>query len=219
MTPDLDTAAIKATETLIKHQVRSGPIAPIPVLKSIPNVIVISFAEIALQMDLNREHMLNRISVENHDAMSFVKEIRGRRMYFVLYNQRHPLYFIQRGLARELGHIILGHDGTRPEEVRLAEAQTFAYHFLAPRPLIKAVQESGIRFSTEVLGNMTGCFERCLSGMRKTPGTHVPAELNRLVRENFSDYITNFLDYQSLISESDESRDADFGTYMDGYEE
>ena len=33
--------------------------------------------------------------------------------------------------------------------------------------------------SVEVLGNMTGCYERCLAGMRKTPGVKVPAELNR----------------------------------------
>lgn len=219
MTPDLDTAATKAYETLIKYKITKGPIDPFEVLSEIKGCVLISFAEVALQIEVDRAHLLQSINADSHDAMSVINDVNGKKMRFIVFNQRLPFYLIQRGLARELGHIILGHDGTRPEEVRLAEAQTFAYHFLAPRPLIKAVQESGIRFSTEVLGNMTGCFERCLSGMRKTPGTHVPAELNHLVRENFSDYITNFLDYQSLISESDESRDADFGTYMDGYEE
>ena len=219
LSPNYDLAAINASETLITHRIITGPIDPIPVLKSLPNVIVISYAEVALQLDLNRENLLKSISAVNHDAMSFTGEINDKLKYFVVYNQRLPLYLIQRGLARELGHIILGHDGSRPENIRTMEAQVFAYHFLCPRPLVRYIQNSGIRFSTEVLGNATGCFERCLSGMRRTPGVHVPIELNRMLKEQFLDYLDNFIDFQRIISEYDESRDADFGTYMDFYEE
>lgn len=219
MSPDYDRAAIMATETLITHQIAAGPIDPLPVLKSMHGVLAISFAEMALQMELDRDNLLRSITPENHDAMCFAKDYNGSTRYFIVYNQRLPQYLLQRGLARELGHIVLGHDGSRPEAARTAEAQTFAYHFLCPRPLVRAVQESGLRFSTEVLGNMTGCFERCLAGMRKTPGTHVPPELNQMVRAQFADYMENFLDYQAIVSQTDESRDADFGTYMDGYEE
>ena len=219
MTPDYERAAIKAAETLITHRVTTGPIDPVIVLKTIPDCLVISYAEMALQMDLDRENLLHSISPESYDAMSFAREINGKVLRFIVFNQRLPQYLVQRGLARELGHIILGHDGSRPENVRIEEAQTFAYHFLCPRPLVRAVHDSGIRFSTEVLGNMTGCYERCLAGMRKTPGVHVPPELNRMVRAQFADYLANFLDYQAIVSQSDESRDADFGTYMDGYEE
>lgn len=219
MTPDYDRAAVKATETLITHQITSGPIDPFPVLKSLPGVLVLSYAEMALQMEFDRENLLKSITPESHDAMSFANEIDGRIMYFVVYNQRLPFYLLQRGLARELGHIVLGHDGSRPDDVRTAEAQTFAYHLLCPRPLIKAVQDSGIRFSTELLGNMTGCFERCLAGMRKTPGAHVPPELNRMVKDQFAVYLANFLDFQAIISKTDESQLADFGSYMEGYEE
>lgn len=219
MTPDFDRAAVKATETLISHRITAGPIDPLPVLKSMHGVLAISYAEMALQMNLDRDNLLQSITPENHDAMCFVKDYNGGTRYFVVYNQRLPQYLLQRGLARELGHIVLGHDGSRPESVRTTEAQTFAYHFLCPRPLVKAVQESGIRFSTEVLGNMTGCYERCLAGMRKTPGAHVPPELNQMVREQFLDYITNFLDYQAIVSRTDESSNADFGTYMDEYAE
>ena len=188
-------------------------------LKSLPSCIVISYAEIALQMALDRENLLHSISPENHDAMTFTQTINGRLMHIIIYNQRLPQYLLQRGLARELGHIVLGHDGSRPESVRMLEAQTFAYHFLVPRPLVRFVQQSGVRFSTEVLGNMTGCFERCLAGMRKTPGVRVAPELNRMVRDQFMPYLENFLDFQRLVSQTDDSRDADFGTYMDGYEE
>ena len=219
MNPDLDNAAIKAAETLIMHQVRTGPVDPLPIIKSIPGVMAVSFAEMAHQIDLDRETLLRSVGTENHDAMSFCRIMNGRALRFVVFNQRLPLYMLQRGLARELGHIILGHDGSRPEDVRIAEAQTFAYHLLCPRPLVRAIQDSGIRFSTEVLGNATGCFERCLAGMRKTPGAHVPAELNQMVRDQFAEYLHDFLDFQSLISTADESRDADFGSFMDFYEE
>ena len=104
------------------------------------------------------------------------------------------------------------------KDVRYDEAQCFAYHLICPRPLIQAVNESGIRYSVEVLGNMTGCYERCLAGMRKTPGANVPAELNRQVREQFKDYLENYLDYLTFVKE-DESATADFGTYMEGYAE
>lgn len=219
MTPDYERSARLAAETLITHQITAGPISPVTVLKSIPGVLVISYAEMALQFDLDRDSLLQSISPINHDAMSFAKEINGRIIYSVMYNQRLPFYLLQRGLARELGHIVLGHDGTRPDDVRKIEAQTFAYHFLCPRAMIRAVQESGVRFTTELLGNMTGCYERCLSGMRKTPGAHVPPELNKLLREQFAPYLYNFLDYQSIIAPTDDSRPADFGSYMEGYEE
>ena len=148
MKPDYDRAAIMASETLIAHQISTGPIDPVPVLKSLPGVLVISYAEMALQMELDRENLLQSITPENHDAMSYAREIGGRLIYFIIYNQYLPNVMIQRGLARELGHIVLGHDGSRPEDVRTAEARTFAYHFLCPRPLIRAVQESGVRFTT-----------------------------------------------------------------------
>lgn len=219
MTPDYERAAIKAAETLITHRVTTGPIDPVIVLKTIPDCLVISYAEMALQMDLDRDNLLHSISPESYDAMSFAREINGKVLRFIVFNQRLPQYLVQRGLARELGHIILGHDGSRPENVRIEEAQTFAYHFLVPRALVRAIQDSGVRFSTEVLGNATGCFERCLAGMRRTPCARVPPELNQMVRAQFADYLENFLDYQAIVSQTDESRDADFGTYMDGYEE
>ena len=101
----------------------------------------------------------------------------------------------------------------------MAEAFCFAHHLLCPRPIIHAVKGSGMPFTIEVLGAMTGCYERCLQGMKKEPGAHVPAELNQQIHFQFSDYINNFLDYESYLFKSDESALADFGTYMDNYEE
>jgi hypothetical protein len=125
----------------------------------------------------------------------------------------------QRGLARELDHIVLGHDDSRPEEVREEEARCFANHLLCPRALIYSLKATGLRITTEVLGNLTGCYDHCLSCMRKLPGVHVAPELNRLVRDQFMDYIINFFNYHRSVMHKDGSALADFGTYMDGYEE
>ena len=219
MTPDYERAAVAAMEMLIKHGITTAPIDPLPVFKRSPGVLVLSFTEMSNQIGMDRDNLLTSFETENHDAVTSVHLDDGKLRYLVTYNQRLPMYLLQRALARELGHIVLGHDGSRPESVRMAEAYCFAHHFLCPRPLIHAIQQSGIPFTVEVLGAMTGCYERCLQGMRKTPPVHVSADLNRKVKEQFSDYISNFLDFESYLSKSDESMIANFGTYMDGYEE
>lgn len=216
MTPNYEAAAAKAIETLIKYEIKSAPVLPLPILKQIPGVLLVSFTEMSQFFGIERKNMVTMFGDTNQDAITSVYNKNGKLVYLVAYNQRLPIYMIQRSLAREMGHIVMGHDGSLPEDVRLEEANCFAYHFICPRPLVHAVQNSGIRFSAEVLGNMTGCYERCLAGMRKTPATHVPAELNRKVRDQFTDYINNYLDYQSFVTE-DDSATADFGSYMDGY--
>ena len=219
MLPNYETAAIKACETLIKHQVLTAPVAPLPILKSIPGVIVVSFAEMAERIGMERGNVLGMFDPENHDAATAVYNKNGKLHYIVVYNQRLPFYMFQRALARELGHIVMGHDGSLPEDVRMEEAVVFARHLLCPRPLIQALRDAGLTITVEMLGNVTGCYERCLAGMRKTPGTHVPAALNRAVREQFADYVRNFIDCQAVLSGDDETAVADFGTYMDFYEE
>lgn len=219
MMPDYETAAQKATEILIKHQISSAPIAPLPILKTMKGTLVISFTEMAEMMGMERKAFISVFGTGNQDAVTNVKKRDGKLMYIVAYNQRLPFYMLQRALARELGHIILNHDGSRPEDVRMEEALCFARHLLCPRPLIKSIEQAGIPLTVEVIGNVTGCFERCLAGMRKTPAVHVPAEMNRQLKEQFADYVSNFVDFQRDIMRDDESMLANFGTYMEGYEE
>ena len=219
ITPDYERAALMATQMLIKHKISTAPVDPLPIYKRTPGCLVLSFTELSGRIGIERDRLIASFDEESHDAVTSVHYEDGRLRYLVAYNQRLPFYLLQRALARELGHIVLGHDGSRPEEVRMAEAYTFAHHLLCPRPLIHAVRESGIPFTVEILGAMTGCYERCLHGMRKTPGVHIPAELNRQVRDQFSDYIKNFLDFENYLSQSDESMLANMGTYMEDYEE
>ena len=217
MTPDYNKAATAAMETLVKYGIATAPVLPFPIFKRTAGVLVLSFAEISNAFNIDRKHFVNFVGEENQDAVTVVNTDDGKLRYVVTYNQRLPFYMLQRSLARELGHIILNHDGSREVEVCTAEAYCFAYHLLCPRPLIKAVQEAGVKLTVEVLGNMTGCYERCLLGIKQTPGANVPAELNRKVKAQFADYLTNFLDYQSIIEASDVSAVADFGTYMNNY--
>ena len=219
MTPNYEAAAIKATETLIKYGISTAPIIPLPIFKRTPGVLVLSFAEMSGKIGIERKNLVTMFGLENQDAVTSVEIEDGKLKYLVAYNQRLPFYMLQRALARELGHIVLGHDGSLPEEVRTAEAQCFAVHFLCPRALIHALQENGTRLTVEAVGSVTGCYERCMNIVRKLPGVNVPAELNRKVKEQFSDYLSNFSDFQSILVEQDQSPQADFGTYMDGYKE
>ena len=217
MTPDLERAATAAAQTLIDYRVSTAPVSPFPILKSIPGAMVLSFAEMAADIGIERKALLEQCV--DKDAFTFVREVRGKLRYFVGYNLLLPDYLLQRALARELGHIVLGHDGSRPPEARNAEAMFFARHFLCPRPLIRAIQESGIPITVETLGLITGCYERCLVGMQKAHGVHVPPALNRQLRQQFAAYVDNFVDCAEVIRNSDESMLVNFGSYMDNYEE
>ena len=218
MTPDYQKAAIKATEILIQYGITSAPVSPLPILKNTPGVLVFTFESISNHVDQDRRCVISMFG-QNQDAFTTVNKVGDKKQYIVTYNQRLPQVLIQRSLSRELGHIILGHDGTLPEDVRNEEALAFANHLLVPRPLIHAIQSAGISISVEMLGNLTGCFDYCLSCMRRIPPVFVPADLNRAVRDQFADYIDNFIEYHRTASLSDSSALADFGTYMDGYEE
>ena len=168
---------------------------------------------------MERKELLDKYENPSKDAVTLVKDVNGKLRYFVIYNMMLPDYLMQRAIARELGHIVLGHDGSRPEEVRMMEAMFFARHLLCPRPLVKAIQEADIPITIETLGLITGCYERCLVGMQKAHGVHVPRELNRLVRDQFKAYVENFVDCKSILTINDDSALVNFGTYMDGYEE
>ena len=219
MTPDYESAANKAAEILIRFGIKTAPVDPLPILKQLPGVFVLSFEEMSEISSISRSSLLCMCGETNQDAVTTVNVEDDKLRYVVAFNQKLPSFVVQRALARELGHIVLGHDGTKPEEVRTAEAVCFANHLLCPRPLIHSIQSTGIRITTEVLGNLTGCYEYCLSCMRRIPAVHVPAELNRIIRDQFMPYILNFFDYQRIASRKDGSSLADFGTYMDGYEE
>ena len=218
MKPDYERAALAATEILIKHGISSAPVSPIPILKHTPGVLVVSYQALSDDVEKDRRCVIPMFG-NNHDAFTTVSVKDGKPRWIVTYNQLLPAFLVHRSLARELGHIVLGHDGSSPEDVRQQEAIAFANHLLCPRPLLHMVQSSGLRLTVEVLGNLTGCYDHCLSCMRRIPAVHVPPELNRIVRDNFAPYFLNFFEYQRAAAHDDGSALADFGSYMEGYEE
>lgn len=228
MKPDYERSAIMATETLISFNaeekeskinqiVGSLPITPLPIIQSMKHVLAMPFAELANNAGIERNNLVPMFG-NNQDAVTFFVHT-DRIKYVVAYNQYLPFDALRRALARELGHIVLGHDGTKPIDVRMSEAMCFARHLIFPRSVIHAIQQAGFPITIEILGSITGCFERCLEGLRKTPGVHVPADLNRKVKAIYEDSIRNFIDFQATIHAGDKSAIADFGSFMDNYEE
>ena len=188
MIPDYEKAALAAAETLVKYGISSAPVDPLPVLKKLPGVLVVSYETLSNDVGSDRSCVISTFGEHNQDAFTSVNIVDGKPQYLVTFNQRLPVFLFQRALARELGHIILGHDVSLPEDVRNEEARCFANHLLCPRALIHSITAANLRLTVEVLGNLTGCYDHCLSCMRKLPGAHVPAELNRQIRENFMPY-------------------------------
>ena len=219
MTPDYERSAIKATEILIAYHISTAPVDPLPILKKIPGVLVLSFEEMSNKAHIGRQELIDMFGCENQDAVTTAYVDGNKIHYVVTYNRLLSSRIIDRALARELSHIVLGHDGSRPEDVRQEEAKCFAHHLLCPRPLIHSLQSAGVRLTVETLGNITGFYDYCISCIRSQPSVHVPAELNRIVRDNFVPYVSNLLEFQRYASLSDSSPLADLGPYMEGYEE
>lgn len=219
MTPDLDRAAIAAMQVLIDNQITETPVVPLPILLRYPGVRVLSFARMANEANIERDELIP-LFVANQDAATFrvgvdIDDVQ----YIVVYNSRLPCEIIWRGVARELGHIVLGHDGvTRPYEIRRAEAMCFAHHLLSPRPVLQMLRES-LPLTMNILSDTTGCIDECVEDMQTIPGTHVPPELNRQVRALFSRRIGEYIRFRAMSKQKDRSPLVDLGTFMDNYEE
>lgn len=220
MKPDFDRAATAAMQILIDNQITETPIIPLPILLRYPGVRVMSFTHMADEAGVQRKDLVPLFG-SNQDAATFHLGMSINDVsYVVVYNMRLPYEIVWRGIARELGHIVLGHDGaTRSTEVRKAEALCFAHHLLSPRPIIKMLQESGMPITMNVLVATTGCSEECVEEMQQIPFANVPAELNRKVRGLFSRGIGEYINFHKASPKEDHSPVIDFGSFMDGYTE
>ena len=221
MTPDYETAAIKAMQILIDKNITETPINPLPILLEHSNVRVMPFTKMAADAGIERHDLIPMFGW-NQDAATFHLSMPGIEgvEYVVVYNMRLPFEIIWRGIARELGHIVLGHNGTkRSADVRLAEAMTFAHHLLSPRPVIRLLQESGMPLTMSALANTTGCSDECVEDMQKIPGVHIPKEMNAQVKSQFSRGISEYIRFHIASPMKDKSPVLDLGTFMDNYED
>jgi len=215
---DYDRAATAAAQTLMKYGVKATPVSPLPILKQIDHVIVQSFSEMSDAVGMERKDLVPMFG-KNRDAISSIHSKDGRQIYVVAYNGMLPFNMVQRALARELGHIVLKHQDNTPENK--AEAECFAYNLLCPRALIHFMQVTNVRITMDLLANLTGMFSQSLIAMRRIPETHVPANLNKFVRSQLMPFMMNLFDYYQYEHAflKDGSALADFGSFMDGYEE
>ena len=222
MTPEYSRAAIAAMQMLIDRNVTETPIDPMPILLDYPGVRVMSFTRFANQANIEREDLVP-LFVANQDAATFnLRTAIDNINYVVVYNARLPYEIICRGIARELGHIVLGHDGLhKPLQVRRSEALTFAHHLITPRPVIRIIQESKVPLTMNVLSDTLGCSDECVFDMQEIPGhaCKVPAEMNRQVRAQFERGINEYLRFRQTTIYRDHSPMVDLGLYMDDYEE
>lgn len=220
MIPDYNRAAIAAMQVLIDSGITETPIDPLPILKNWPGVRVISFSRFANDANIEREDFVPLFAT-NQDAATFsLKTPLSDIKYIVVYNARMPYEIICRGIARELGHIVLGHDGhTRTPMHRRTEAMTFAHHLLSPRPIIRMIQDSGVPLTMNVLSDTTGCSDECVFDIQEIPGTKVPPEMNRQVRKQFERGISEYLRFRKTTIYRDNSHLVDLNLYMNNYEE
>ena len=121
MKPDFQKAEQKAKE--LKE---AGADCPLAILKKLKNVSATSFADASSRYGIDRETLLSMFDAGNQDAITMFRN----GSYLVIYNQELPCKTIRHAVARELGHIVMDHDGSRPEDVRMAEAEHFAKEFL-----------------------------------------------------------------------------------------
>lgn len=129
MIPHYNRAAEKAKEIYLKYKTNN----PLEVIRKQPNTLVLSFLDLSSAIGVNRDALLMVCGEDNQDAVTTVHNEDGKIRYLIAYNQKLPDYEIKVALARELGHIALGHDGSRPENVRNEEALCFAYHFICQK--------------------------------------------------------------------------------------
>ena len=219
MKPDFDRAATMAMKTLIENRIKETPVDSLSILLKYPGVRVMSFAHFASQAGMERRELVPLFG-SNQDAATFHLDMNISDVkYVVVYNMQLPFDIIWRGVARELGHIVLEHDGkTRPAEVRRAEAVTFAHHLISPRPILHQLRQS-VPLTMNVLTATTGCSDSCVEELRTIPGANVPAELNREVRDLFSRGIDEYIRFCKAAQTEDKSPVIDFGEYMDNYKE
>lgn len=218
--PDLDLAATRAMEILLEHRITETPINPLPILLNFSHVRVMPYTRMASEAGIDRRDLIPLFG--NQDATTFHLDMPGMDdvKYVVVYNMRLPFDIVWRAVARELGHIVLGHDGmTRTMDARMAEARCFAHHLICPRPVIRHLQEAGLPLSLAVLANTTGCSDECVEEMQAIPAVHVSPDLNRSVRELFAPHLDEFISFHNSAPRHDHSPLISLGTYMDGYDE
>lgn len=218
MTPDYESAAIKAMELLKEKNITETPVNPMQIMLDLPHVRVVPFTRMAAEAGMERSDLVPLFE-GNQDAATFILDSIQDVRYVVVYNMRLPCEIVRRAIARELGHIVLGHDGsTRPTDVRMTEAMCFAHHLLSPRPVLHLIQQE-MPITLSIMSQTMGCSEECVEDLQKIPGVHISPELNREILAQFAPRIREYMSFHRMSPMKDRSPVVDLGTFMDNYVE
>lgn len=129
MIPNYDLAAQKAKEIYKKYNTND----PLEILRDQPNSLILSFRDLSSTIGIDRDVLIMVCGENNQDAITTVHNDNGNLRYLVVFNQTLQDYELKIAMARELGHIVLKHDGSRLEKVRNEEALCFAYHLICQK--------------------------------------------------------------------------------------
>lgn len=144
MRPDYRRAAEKATETFSQYKMDADNIEPLRILRKLDNVMLVEYSISEMVDGIDFPDSTVTLDSDK-DAVTLVNRINGKLKYITIYNRKVSVERLTLALARELGHVILEHDGNTPEFVWLEEANCFAHHFLCPLSLIKPVKEKTVK--------------------------------------------------------------------------
>jgi len=122
MEPNYERASSLALDVATRFGFVSSSGDLLRILHELPGVFVVS-------MDMNPAP-----GKESWDAFTCVREKAGALQYIIMYNSSLLPFTLRHVLARELGHVVLEHDGLAPEDIWMQESDCFAYHLLAFRP-------------------------------------------------------------------------------------
>lgn len=221
MLPDYDRAATLAAETLITQRINRLPVQPEKIIPTIPNTVLVPYADAARIMNISREDVLVMTDPAK-DAVTYVLNLsNGQHYYAVAYNAKKPFDRLRFTLAHELGHILCGHIGVKEESVREAEADHFARHLLVPRAFSALLRRRGIPPIDTNFFNVAGCTPLMLQRLiTDAHASHIDKHLNRKLREQFIDYLDYLLDNDYLVKEASENDHIlPHTNHMEGYEE
>ena len=220
MTPDYDRAATLAAEQIIARHITRLPIHPETVIQIMPNTVLVPYADVARVINVARDELIVMLDPAQ-DAVTYVMNLSDDRHYYVVaYNAKKDFQRLRFTLAHELGHRMMAHTGKKPEDVREAEADHFARHFLLPRAYVAMLLRRNIPLLDVNLHNVVGCTPQCIERMRHAPESHVAKKINRKIREQFVEFVDYLMDTHTLVMEpSENAHIVDLGHFMDGYED
>ena len=179
MSADLDRAAAMALLTLKKLQISTLPVDPMAILRQCRRTKVYTWKEYCA---LIAERFPVASRLPHPEAMTQRYTTPAGLDYWIVYFDDKMLRYARYNfsVAHELGHIVLKHTGTSPEEER--EADTFASHLLVPRPVLSCIRHTNI---TDLCATF-GVSESCMRTVFSSPACRLDPVLTTHIRNQFA---------------------------------